>query len=155
AFWSRHVCTTPAILERLLNARLTALSHVAAAPTESDPMAADLGPAEEEAALETYLSESQTFKDENVWLEGLSSQVERWRLAEPQMCARFTAVRDWLAPRIGAGKSKTLVFAQSRQVVNELAECLRAAFGVDTIATITHDLADDKIAEVSRRFESN
>lgn len=155
AFWSRHVCATPTLLQRLLNTRLAALSSVGAASTESDPMAADLGPAEEEAALGIYLSEGQVFEGEKVWLEGLRSQVKRWHLAEPQLCARFRAVRDWLAPGIGAGKSKTLVFAQSRYIVNELAACLFAAFGADTIAVITHDLADEKIAEVSRRFERN
>lgn len=153
-FWSRHVCTTPTLLQRLINTRLAALSCVGAT-LESDPMAADLGPAEEEAALETYLSEGQTFVGEKVWLEGLRSQVVRWHMAERQLCARFAAVRDWLAPCIAAGKSKTLVFAQSRHVVDELAVGLRSIFGGDTIAVITHDLSDDKIAEVSRRFESD
>jgi hypothetical protein len=78
AFWSRHVCTTPKLLQRLINKRLTALSHEGVPPTESDPMAADLGPAEEEAALENYLSEGQAFEGERVWLEGLRSLVERW-----------------------------------------------------------------------------
>jgi superfamily II DNA or RNA helicase len=155
AFWSRYACTTPTVLGSLLATRLAALSTLGVAWTEFDPMAADLGPAEEEAALENYLSKGPAFPGERVWLEGMYSQVERWYRVEPNLCARFAAFRDWLAPGIGAGKSKTLVFSQSRHVVNELAVCLRTAFGADSVAVITHDLADEKIAEVSRRFESN
>ena len=155
SFWSRQICTTPTVILRLLNSRLAALSDVGVAHTEPDPMAADLGPAEEEAALETFLLEGQSFEGEKVWLEGLRSQVERWHLAEPDLCARFAAVRDRVGLGIGSGNSRLLVFAQSRYVVTELAAVLSADFGADAIAVITHDLADDRIAEVSRRFESN
>jgi ATP-dependent helicase HepA len=154
-FWARHVCTTPAVLQCLINTRLSALSASGTVSLDFDPMAADLGPAEEEAALNAYLYKGQNFEGEQIWLEGLSSQVKRWFLAESKQCARFTAVREWLDPRIADGESKILVFSQSRHVVEELAACLSEAFGKNTIAVITHDLNDEKIAEVSRYFENN
>jgi ATP-dependent helicase HepA len=153
SFWARHVCTTPKLLQTLLNTRLSVVSGVGVASAGPDPLAADLGPSEEEAALKTYLSDGQTFPGEKVWLEGALSQVERWRLVEPQFCARFTALSHWLATVVGAGDSKTLVFSQSRMVIEELAACLRAKFGADAIAVMTHNLGDDEISEVSRRFE--
>lgn len=155
AFWSRHVCTTPKLLQTLLNTRLSVVSSASAASDGFDPLAADLGPSEEEAALRAYLCDGQTFPGERLWLEGMLSQVVRWLQLEPQLCARFAALSHWLASVFGAGESKILVFSQSRLVIEELAVCLRTEFGADSIAVMTHNLGDDEISEVSRRFEKH
>jgi ATP-dependent helicase HepA len=152
AFWSRHACTTPLLLQHILRARLGAVPAEGETPG-TDPLAADLGPAEEEAALGIYLARGPTFPGEKAWLEGTLAQAQRWCSAEAQVPGRFVALRKWLDRRIRAGREKTLVFSQSRLVVEELAAYLRAALGTDAVAVMTHDLSDDEIAEVALRFE--
>lgn len=153
AFWCRQVCTTPALLQRQLKERLNALPTLRSSPQEVDPLAADLGPQEEEVALEAYLRSGPTFNGEGSWLENTQIRVQRWHRAEGSSCARFKAVREWLAPGIASRSRKTLIFSQSRHVIEELALDLRTAFGADAVAVMTHDLGDQQIAEISRRFE--
>src|SRR6266496_1599200 len=156
AFWSRHVCTTPRALQHILQARLAAIPSAqtdAAALDGLDPLAADLGPAEEEAALRQYIGVGPTFPEERSWLEGTLTQVQRWCQAEAQAPGGFVALREWLGDHIEGGRQKTLIFSESRPVIEELAVFLRAALGTDAVAVMTHDLSDDEIAEVGRRFE--
>lgn len=152
-FWSRHACTTPSLLLQQLQKRIAAMRSEHADANTSDPLAADLGPAEEEAALDSYLLRGPTFAGEEVWLHETQAQVERWFAAEGQAPQRFAAVRRWLSPRIRAGSWKTIVFCQSRPMVEELAAHLAASFGAEAVAVMTHTLPDDEIAEVARRFE--
>lgn len=152
-FWSRQVCTTPSLLQQLLRKRIVAAGSQRADATTSDPLAADLGPAEEEAALENYLMRGATFAGEDLWLQQTLAQVDRWFSAEGQAPQRFLAVHSWLGPRLRAGSSKTIVFCQSRPVVEELAAHLARTFGSEAVAVMTHKHADDEIAEVARRFE--
>src|SRR6266446_3123522 len=153
AFWSRLACTTPLLLHDMLRTRQLVLPDLEGEGLETDPMATDLGPAEEEAALRTYLERGPGFRGEMTWLSETVAQVERWSQAEADAPGRFVALRNWLARRIQAGSRKTLVFSQSRPVVEALAAYLRAAFGADAVAVMTHELADEEIAEVARRFE--
>lgn len=118
-----------------------------------DPLAGDLGPEEEEVALGDLLSSGPTFPGELRWLEETLAQVDRWRQAEEHTPMRFVALRVWLDQAIGCGGRKTLVFSQTRQMVDELAEYLRSSLGQNAVAVMTHNLEDDEIAEVARRFE--
>lgn len=154
ALWFRLACTTPLWLQQMLQMRLAALRKIEAETEETDPLASDLGPAEEEAALGTYLERGSTFAGERAWLNETLAQVERWSHAEPHAPGRFVTLADWLDRRIRAGSKKTLVFSQSRSAVKTLATYLRGRFDDDAVAVMTHDLEDDEIAEVARRFES-
>jgi hypothetical protein len=118
-----------------------------------DPLAADLGPGEEEAALQEYLSSGPTFHGEELWLNQTLSQVERWKQTEERCAKRFLTLRTWIERRIRSGYKKTLVFSQSRTVVEELAAYLRMEFSKDAVAVMTHNLPDDVLSEVSHRFE--
>jgi ATP-dependent helicase HepA len=153
--WSRLACTTPALLEQLLQSRLDALAGQAAeaASLEIDPCATDLGPAEDEAALTSYLERGTSFPGEKTWLQETLAQVQRWSKTEGHTPSRFVALIAWLDRRIRTGSTKILVFSQSRPVVNALSACLRARFGEDAVGAMTHDLNDNAIAEVARRFE--
>ena len=153
AFWSRQICTTPLVLQQLLRTRLSALPGLGGAPLEMDPLAADLGPAEEEAAFNAYLTLGPTFAGESLWLEEALAQTQRWCQTEAQSPARFKVLQGWLNQSIQSGNKKTLVFSQSRPVIEELATYLRAAMGGEAVAVMTHDLEDAEIAEVGRRFE--
>ena len=155
ALWSRLACTTPSLLQQVLEARLAAVQNPKRAieTVETDPFATDLGPAEEEAALETYLESGSSFIGETTWLNETLAQVHRWSEAEASAPGRFVALGNWLAQSIGAGSKKTLVFSQSRPVVEALAAYLRTRLGEDAVAVITHDLEDDTIADIARRFE--
>jgi superfamily II DNA or RNA helicase len=153
AFWARYVCTTPSILQYLLRTRLDAVSGVGPENQVGDPLAVDLGPAEEEAALQDHLSSGPTFLGEELWIGQTLAQVERWNQTEEFYPKRFLALSTWLDRRIRIDHKKTLVFSQSRAVVEELACYLRKEFGEDVVAVMTHNLPDDEISEVSYRFE--
>jgi ATP-dependent helicase HepA len=156
ALWSRLACTTPQLLQQLLQTRLAALTTLGTEPEteEIDPLATDLGPAEEEAALGIYLKRGPTFPGETAWLNETLAQVQRWWQAEAHAPSRFVALCDWLHRRIQVGSKKTLVFLQSRPAVKALATYLRTKFGDDAVGAMTHELEDDAIAELARRFES-
>ena len=155
ALWSRLASTTPVLLRELLQTRLATLSEPAAQgefPT-IDPLAVDLGPAEEEAALRSYLEIGRRFPGEAIWLSETLAQVQRWMMSEGHSPGRFVSLFRWLDASLRAGSKKILVFSQSRQVVTEFAAYLRSKLGEDAVAVMTHDLGDDAIAEVARRFE--
>jgi hypothetical protein len=153
--WSRLACTTPLLLRELMQTRLAALSEPAAEvdAVAIDPLAVDLGPAEEEAALASYLDLGPRFPGETTWLNETLAQVKRWSTSEGHAPGRFASLFTWLDARVRAGVKKILVFSESPPVVRELAVYLRDKFGEDAVAVMTHDLEDDAIAEVARRFE--
>ncbi len=153
AFWSRFVCTTPSILKFLIKTRLGVISGIKSKGFIEDPLAADLGPAEEEIALQEFLSSGPTFLGEELWLREVLNQVERWLQTEEHCPKRFQFLRAWLDKRIRSGHNKIVVFSQSRVVVEELATYLRVEFGTDAVAVMTHNLSDEEISEVSFRFE--
>jgi superfamily II DNA or RNA helicase len=156
ALWCRFACGTPTSLQRLLQVRLSALSEYPAEAriNTTDPLASDLGPAEEEAAVDGYLQSGPTFVGEEQWPNDALAQVRRWSDGEGRCPGRFVAVGDWLHRSAIAARNKVVVFSQSRAVVNELATYLRSRFGDDAAAVMTHDQGDDELAEVARRFES-
>jgi ATP-dependent helicase HepA len=156
AVWFRLACTTPRLLGQMLQTRLFTLAGsgpLAQTAQQVDPLATDLGPAEEESAIASYFASGPTYRSERTWLTETLTQVERW-LQEQDSPSRFVALGEWLNQRVEAGR-KTLVFSQSRAVVEELTAYLRARFGDDPIAVMTHNLDDESIAEVARRFESH
>jgi hypothetical protein len=114
AVWFRFACATPQLLRQVLERRLSALtsSRHALKAEQADPLATDLGPAEEESAITAYLEGGPTYAGERTWLEETLAQVGRWLEEEP-IPTRFAVLSDWLDRRIQAA-SKTLIFCQSR-----------------------------------------
>ncbi len=155
AIWSRLACSTPRVLEGSLKTRLAAIRHGVDAVPLADPLEADLGPAEEEAALEGYLAQGTTFRDEAFWLEGALALTQQWGRSEPEECARFASLRAWVKERLRVGRPKIVVFAQLRPVAEELAGILRVHVGRDAVALSNHRMGDDEIAEVSRKFQKD
>ncbi len=153
AFWARHVCTSPSILMHLLRARLEAVFDAGTENQVNDPLAADLGPEEEEAALLKHISSGPTFPGEKLWLGETMALVDRWFHTEEHCPKRFLELYSWIDRCIRCHHKKAVIFSQTRTVVEELATYLRQKFGTNTIAVMTHNLPDDKLGEVALRFE--
>lgn len=153
--WFQLSCATPQVLVQVLQSRRAALTNPKREIDDDlDPLSPDLGPAEEEAALARYVDQGPTFFSEEYWLTETLTQAERWFNEETEAPRRFVELHEWLVKSIADGNRKTLIFSQSRAVSSALAGYLRSRMGTDTVAVLTHDLEDDEIAEVARRFET-
>lgn len=153
ALWARLACTSPRSLAASLEVRLAALERRRRASDLPDPLAMDLGPAEEEAALSAFLEGSPSFPGEEAWASAALELARAWARADGDECARLRGLREWVESAFRDGKKKLLVFTQSREFAEECAATLARGLGREAVALSHHRLAEPDIAAVALRFQ--
>lgn len=154
----RKFSTTPSQFMAFLALRSTAIAEGPPREAGFDPIAlltADPGPADEALLIERVAREARPLPNERAWLDNALGLVRDWQ-AEPGLSARVQAFRDWLATHLAASPShQVLVFAQDKDVVDELTQALQAELPDFPFKCFHHGMEEAELAQVALQFQRN
>ena len=152
----RKFSTTPYHFTAFLKRRDRVIRDGLPPIADFDPVAlltADPGPADEDLIIDQVVRGAPPLNNEQAWLSGALGLARDW-LSECEFPARVQALRDWLYAHLEeSSRHQVLVFAQDKDVVEELTRLLHAELPEYPVKCFHHGMEETDLAKVALEFQ--
>lgn len=156
ALYQRMFATTPRRLADFLERRLQYLRRGLAGSSIDDALSqftADPGPADEALLVHRVVASTPELDGEESWLDSALGLALDWAEAAP-VPARLRALIEHLRPLlVGVPDSQVLIFAQPRDLVEEMQEALSDRLSGVPVRAFHHGLPDSELSRVALDFQ--
>jgi ATP-dependent helicase HepA len=154
----RALNTTPYFLKAILDLRLNSIKVFNKEEFESiyKIMLSDPGASEEESFITKIIKRTPIFQGEDKWLSTAIGLAQEWKENTTGGCSRMIKAAGWIINHLKENpENKILVFSQERIVVQEFCAFLKNFYkqSPSIIEVFHHEISDDKLNEVSLRFQ--
>ena len=156
--YARKFASTPRQFVAFLEARKQAICDGVEDPEVTEPLlllTADPGPADEALIIDQIVAASPALRNERSWLQTALALAQEW-MSEAEGKGRTGALIDWLSAHLARSEdNQVLVFAQDREVVEELVQALDRSLPNYPVRSFHHGMAEPELAKVALQFQRN